>query len=699
MCFKNNIQVWGLALVFTLSLIEQKGTAQIGREENWEEFLLEKLLEISMNDELEDAVSIDFSDYLERLSSIHARPYDLNAVSSEELRLLGFLSPLVIGNIIEHRRMAGRFISVHELQAIKGMDLETAQFLSYFVFVRAPNPLEEITYRQLSRKGHHEATIRHGRILERQTGYAISDMERSRYLGSPDRLLMRYRYRYASHLRVFVNMEKDPGEQFFGNTAQQYGFDFYSLSIEVRNQGRFASLILGDYQLQWGQGLGIWQGFTSGKGALMHGIAKQGIGLRPHTSADEINFFRGIAATIRLGNLQVTPFVSFRQRDSDIRRDSVGNKTFSSLGQSGLHRTPNEVANRFELSQYTFGVNMESQRVTWKLGGTFYHNIFGGEWIPRPAMRNRFNFSGSTLSHTSMYYHFNFRNGYFFGEAAASYPGGIALLNGALLNLHHHVSIGLLHRYYQRDHHTLFGRPFAEGNVAANEEGVYSGLVYQPSRSISFVLYYDLFRFPWFKYRVDAPSGGLDLLSEFTYSWSRRTKISARFRYRERDRNVNVIAEPLPLIGLISRRQARVNFETHFGDRWRIRNRFEYVSVSDGTLPREHGWMFFQDLFYQPLGSKITGNIRLALFATSSYETRIYAFENDVLHASSFPAYHDRGVRTYINARWKLSPRVDVWIRYALSRFSNHTEIGSGLDQIEGSARSELKTQLRIKIP
>src|SRR5690606_25173853 len=86
MCFKNNIQVWGLALVFTLSLIEQKGTAQIGREENWEEFLLEKLLEISMNDELEDAVSIDFSDYLERLSSIHARPYDLNAVSSEELR-------------------------------------------------------------------------------------------------------------------------------------------------------------------------------------------------------------------------------------------------------------------------------------------------------------------------------------------------------------------------------------------------------------------------------------------------------------------------------------------------------------------------------------------------------------------------------------------------------------------------------------
>ena len=155
----------------------------------------------------------------------------------------------------------------------------------------------------------------------------------------------------------------------------------------------------------------------------------------------------------------------------------------------------------------------------------------------------------------------------------------------------------------------------------------------------------------------------------------------------------------MPRIGLIGKRQYRLSYETRFESGWRFRNRLEYIVFREESSPREHGWMVFQDLFYQPLGSAFSGNLRLALFSTSSYETRIYAFENDVLYAGSFPMYHNRGIRAYLNGRWKVGRRTDLWMRYAVSRYRGVSEIGSGLDQLSGPLRSELKTQLRIKIP
>src|SRR5690606_28638241 len=105
-------------------------------------------------------------------------------------------------------------------------------------------------------------------ILEKQRGYDIDDPNRSHYLGSPDRLFVRYRYRMGRDFQLSINMKKDPGEQFFSG-AQRYGFDFYSASLLLKNQGKIRSLVLGDYALQFGQGLAMWNGLAFGKGAMM----------------------------------------------------------------------------------------------------------------------------------------------------------------------------------------------------------------------------------------------------------------------------------------------------------------------------------------------------------------------------------------------------------------------------------------------
>src|SRR5690606_10052561 len=97
----------------------------------------------------------------------------------------------------------------------------------------------------------------------------------------------------------------------------------------------------------------------------------------------------------------------------------------------------------------------------------------------------------------------------------------------------------------------------------------------------------------------------------------------------------------------------------------------------------EIGWMVYHDIIVKPAG-KLSGNARIALFGTPGYNSRIYAFENDVLYAYSFPLYHNKGIRTYLNLRYRLGRRMDVWLRYATFVYRGVEEVGSGLDAIDG---------------
>ena len=45
---------------------------------------------------------------------------------------------------------------------------------------------------------------------------------------------------------------------------------------------------------------------------------------------------------------------------------------------------------------------------------------------------------------------------------------------------------------------------------------------------------------------------------------------------------------------------------------------------------------------------------------------------------------------------YKLSRRVEAWIRYSNSFFPNEDSVGSGLDKIEGNKRESVKVLLKI---
>ena len=87
-------------------------------------------------------------------------------------------------------------------------------------------------------------------------------------------------------------------------------------------------------------------------------------------------------------------------------------------------------------------------------------------------------------------------------------------------------------------------------------------------------------------------------------------------------------------------------------------------------------------------------SFRYALFETDSYNSRIYAYENDVLYSYSISSYYFRGSRAYLTLNYNITQKMEIWLRYEHTFYNNKDVIGSGLTQIQGGVKSEVKAQV-----
>jgi len=125
-----------------------------------------------------------------------------------------------------------------------------------------------------------------------------------------------------------------------------------------------------------------------------------------------------------------------------------------------------------------------------------------------------------------------------------------------------------------------------------------------------------------------------------------------------------------------------------------LRNRIELLWYNKNSDNAENGFLNFFDLLYKPLLKPFSGNMRLQYFETGGYDSRIYAYENDVLYGYSIPAFYDKGWRYYVNFNYDIRKNLSVWLRWAQTIYQDKKIIGSGLDEIPGNKKSEIKLQV-----
>ena len=256
---------------------------------------------------------LPYDELYEILLLYYTQPLDLNRASREELKSLYLLSHSQIESLLRHIERNGRLLSLYELQAVPGWDLPTIERLLPFVQVRDSglHGDNRSLAERLLNSGTRFALLRWERIPEVQAGFkARNDSLLPAFLGSPDKLYFRMRMSKARSFSFGLTAEKDAGEQLgFRPQQKQYGADFYSFHAMLWNLGPFKRLAIGDYQLQYGQGLVLGAGFYLGKGTeTITTVARPSLGLRPYTSVVENGFFRGAAATLGCVN---SPLIFF----------------------------------------------------------------------------------------------------------------------------------------------------------------------------------------------------------------------------------------------------------------------------------------------------------------------------------------------------------------------------------------------------
>ena len=650
---------------------------------------LEAVTEINNDNETED------DSFLQQLQQFLKTPVNLNTADATLLKELVILSPVQIQNFISYRNLFGKFISIYELQAVPGWDIRTIQRLRPYVTIAYSQSLTT-SFRERMIGGINEILIRASQVLEKSKGYKTdAGSGNNFYRGSPQKLFVRYKYQFKNLLQFGVVGEKDAGEEFFKG-SQKHGFDFYSAHLFARNIGIIKSLAVGDFSVNLGQGLTQWQNLAFKKGPDVTNIKRQLSVLRPYNSAGEINFHRGIGITLSKNNWETTLFASYKKVDANFVVDTLNNEDYiSSLQTSGLHRTKSEVEDKGSQQQLAVGGNLSYTNSHLHVGmnAIQYHFKFPVNKSAEPY--NLYSLSGKNLGNYSIDYSYTFKNLHFFGEAATANNFNKAFINGLIISLDAKIDMSLLYRNISQQYQSLYTNAFTENTYPTNEKGVYSGISIRPNYSWRIDAYVDFYKFPWLKYLVDAPSVGADYLAQATYRPNKQLEMYIRYKSETKSKNYHPDILPLSLVISKPRKNVRLQVSYRINSEITLRNRVDIVWFDKNGRDSQNGFLSYADIIYKPMLKKYSANLRLQYFETDGYDSRMYAYENDVLYSYSIPVFYDKGFRYYVNCNYDLNNKITIWLRWAQTVYKDKTAIGSGLDEIMGNKKSELKMQVR----
>lgn len=651
---------------------------------------------------------ISLEDVFENLSYYYDNPLNLNSASQEELEQLLLLSDIQINELLVYREKVGPLKTIYELLEFQFWSNQTVENIIPFVKIsKVDEEKKKVSLSEMLKDMKSEAMFRWIRGIEDKAGYAdVTDEEReqsnSYYWGSPDRLYSRFRFRYKTSLSMGITMEKDPGEQFFGKT-QPRGFDFYSAHVFYSGKKFVRKVALGDYHFQMGQGLAFWSGYAFGKTADALLIRKNGRGLSPYASVDESRFLRGAAAELGVKNWSLTVFASQKYVDGNIASiiDSLEGdeaRLASSVNLTGLHRTTSELARKNSLQETILGSYLKYQTRSLQFGFGAVQQMYDVPLERDLRPYNQFEFRGNQLLNLSADYSYVHKNLNLFGEVArSSTSGGIAIIQGASLAIDNKASVSLLYRNYAKDYHTFYSRGFGERSRTINEEGLFIGTKFNFNKYWNMNVYADIFKFPWLVFRIDKPSVGHEVLGQLSYRPSSKIEMYVRVREQSRMQNSRNYEGNIRPIEEVVQRNFRFNFNYKFTSSLQWKTRVELITVNRPSMPFEKGFVMAQDLVFRPTKFPLDVSVRYALFDTDSFDTRLYLFESNLLNVFSIPAYFNEGSRYYILLKYEYKKNVELWLRYAAFVYANQTTLGTGPERIDGSTRSEVGVQLRVR--
>lgn len=669
----------------------------------WDDFLEQHF----QAEETDDGTA--WENFVEEMTALHEHPININAATKEDLMQFPFLTDGQIEEILFHIDYYGALHNVGELMLIPHLSYDTRQLLSFFVTFgegvhHAPTP----TLKDWLTDGRSQAIVRTDIPLYKRSGYrpfTLGEWQEhpsQHYWGNRLHTVARYSYQYGHHLFWGLAAEKDAGEPFFtrgvdGALLGSRGFDFYSGYVQLKDMNWLRNLTAGCYRLHFGQGLVMNTNFSLGKNMMLDNLERcvTADPISRHGGTNETDYLRGAAATVSLGDVEVTGFVSYRHYDATLTHDSV-----STFLTTGLHRTSVEIDKQGNVSGMLAGGHLRYSQNGLHLGVTGLWQTFDHPLSRGTAAYKVYYPVGSRFANGSIDYAFYRRHISFTGETATGTGGGWATVNTLRVEPFERIYLTLLQRHYSRDYWGLQANAFSEGSEVRNERGIYVGADVQAVRQWRFTAYADLFRFPEPRYRVAEPSKGADVMASATYQPHDGFSLLTRYRCKAKERNV---LSGYSFDGLFREVTQRLRLQANaaLGPTWSMVTTADYCQVNAEAVNRGVRLaerLTCSGLFLPGQGNKLTLNGELAWFDVSDYAARLYGYERGLLYAYNYRAYYGNGLRAMLMAdATLLGGTLTATLKIGSTLYFDRTSISTYAEQINQSHAEDLALQLRYK--
>ncbi len=637
---------------------------------------------------------IEQDDSMLEWEQLERRPVPISKLTNEQLILFG-LTALQLQSFHEYVRLFGFPSEKYELQAIPYWDIGLIKkILPYLDF----SPTSGLNPGKINawKEGDHQLMIRTSRVLEKSKGFQRDSTGKSNYTGSPQRLFFRYSYQLGRSVWLGFSMEKDAGETF--GRKGIIPADFTGFHLFLKGKNIIKAFALGDFTINAGQGLVVWQGMAFGKGSDGAGIFRQGPLLKPYRSAGEINFFRGTAVQMAKGKWESVSWISRKKRSATMQYEQETPVSFSSISESGYHRSATELASRNKLNELVAGMVLRFQWKSFRVSLNNLYQQFPVPWLPKEEPYNLFYFRGRKSFHHSLDYSFGKKQFFLFGEIAKGGKGW-GTVHGILASVDPKIDWSIVYRNFQPEYHAYYANALAEQAAIRNEEGIYSSWQIRPGPGWKLHVYVDFFRFPWLRFRTDAPSGGRE--GRLQVQWEKRRSWLIYGVFRTQSKMENLPEMNSSSIVPVAQQNLRIHIQKTYGKQWLFSTRLDQVWFKKSAVPQK-GWGLYADTKFQLPGISWQLAGRLHWFKTDGYTSRIYAYERDLLYSYSIPAFFDHGWRYYLQWQGKFkqkilgSATIKWWLRWSKTMYTNKDVSGSGWDEIQRSSRSEWKFQMLL---
>ena len=657
--------------------------------QNPSENLIEEVLEdLSVNNDINNSVnSLNWENELEELSNRLQEPVNLNSATREQLEQFPFLSDIQIEHLLAYIYIHGQMETIYELQLVEELDRQTIQYLLPFVCIKAINNEPAFRWKTMlkdaGRYGKNEVLTRLDIPFYKRKGYEHT------YLGPSVYNSVKYTFRYRDQLYAGGVAEKDAGEP-FAALHNRYGYDYYSFYLLLQNCGRLKSLAVGNYRLSFGQGLVMSTDYLMGKTIYASSFNNRSAGIKRHSSTDEYNYFRGVATTVALTKrLSVSAFYSHRNMDGVVTDGEI-----TSVYKTGLHRSRKEADKKNLLTSQLTGGNVSYQQNHIRLGITGVYYVFNRPYEPELTGYSKYNIHGNHFYNLGIDYAYRWRRFSFQGETAIGKQGW-ASLNRLQYSPVQDIQFMLIHRFYSYDYWAMYAHSFGEGSTVQNEQGYYVGLETTPFSHWRFFVSFDLFSFPWKKYRINKPSRGTDGLIQATFT--PRTNLSMYLKYRYKQKERDLTGSKVTLTLPIFHHQLRYRLNYSLNDVFSSRTTLDYNHFHSQDRAATKGYQVTQMISSQLPWARLFADVQGSYFYTDSYDSRVYASEKGLLYTFYTPSFQGCGFRYSIRLRYEPNKHWLFITKFGETVYLDRNEIGSGNDLIRGNKKADVQMQLRIK--